>query len=132
MGPAPCVCIAERACPSGFTQRLHNAEVREKGEVMNARRLRLLSIVALTLLLSMLAWAQLYTSTVTGLVTDPTGAVIPNTQVKLVDEQKGFSFTALSDATGRYLFRSVPPGSYKLSVQAQGFQPQEQAGNKGD
>src|SRR5579864_4427779 len=99
---------------------------------MNALRFRLLSILALTLLLSILAWAQLYTSTVTGLVTDPTGAVIPNTQAKLVDEQKGFSFTATSDSTGRYLFRSVPPGSYKLTVQAQGFQPQEQSGIKVD
>jgi hypothetical protein len=83
----------------------------------------------LCLLLSATAvWAQLYTSTVSGLVTDPTGAVIPNVQARLVDEQKGFSFTAVSDPTGRYLFRSVPPGNYKLAVQITGFQPQEQTG----
>lgn len=86
------------------------------------------SRVILCLLLCTAVWAQLYTSTVSGVITDPSGAVIPNTQAKLVDEQKGFSFTAISDATGRYLFRSVPPGSYKLTVTAQGFQPQEQAG----
>jgi Carboxypeptidase regulatory-like domain/TonB dependent receptor len=94
--------------------------------------MKILSRVILCLLFCTAAWAQLYTSTVSGVITDPTGAVIPNTQAKLVDEQKGFSFTATSDSTGRFLFRSVPPGSYKLTVQAEGFQPQEQAGLKVD
>jgi hypothetical protein len=93
---------------------------------------RLQSRVILSLLLCTAVWAQLYTSSVTGVVTDPTGAVIPNTQAKLVDEQKGFSFTALTDSTGRYLMRNVPPGSYKLTVEAQGFQQQEQSGIKVD
>jgi hypothetical protein len=94
------------------------------------RNIRLDRIVLCLLVLSLstAVWAQLYTSTVTGVITDPTGAVIPNAQARLVDEQKGFAFTAASDSTGRYLFRNVPPGSYKLSVLAQGFQPQEQAG----
>ena len=48
------------------------------------------------------AWGQLYTGSVTGLVTDPSGAVVPNAQVKLVDEAKGFSFNAVSDSSGRY------------------------------
>ena len=95
------------------------------------RQLRIL-VPCLFILLSSAVWAQLYTSTVSGLVTDPSGAVVPNAQAKLVDEQKGYSFTATADATGRYLFRSIPPGSYKLSVQASGFQQQEQAGIKVD
>ena len=84
------------------------------------------------LLLSSVVWGQLYTSTVSGLITDPTGAVIPNVQAKLVDEQKGFSFSATTDSTGRFLFRSVPPGAYKLTVEAEGFQSQDQAGLKVD
>jgi hypothetical protein len=99
---------------------------------MNALRFRLLSILALAMALSVTAFAQLYTGTVTGLVTDPSGAVVPNAQVKMVDEQKGYSFAATTDTTGRYLYRSVPPGTYKLSVQAQGFQTQEQSGVKLD
>ncbi|HYM05843.1 MAG TPA: TonB-dependent receptor, partial [Terriglobales bacterium] len=97
------------------------------------RQLRTVVLCSLVLLLSAATvWAQLYSSTVSGLVTDPSGAVVPGAQVKLVDEQKGYSFAATSDSTGRYLFRSIPPGSYKVSVQAQGFQAQEQPGVKVD
>ncbi len=86
----------------------------------------------LILLLPIAVWAQLYTSTVSGLITDPSGAVVPNARVRLVDEQKGYEFSATADSTGRYLFRSVPPGSYKLAVQASGFETQEQTGIKVD
>jgi len=94
---------------------------------MNSLRVRnslriIFSSCLLILLFSIAVWAQLYTSTVSGVVTDPTGAVVPNAQAKLVDEQKGYEFTATADSTGRYLFRSVPPGSYKVSVEASGFQ----------
>src|SRR5579871_12667 len=100
---------------------------------MSSLRTSRISLCLLVMLSSaLLLWGQAYTSTVSGLVTDPSGAIIPNTQAKLVDEQKGFSFTAVTDTTGRYLFRSVPPGSYKLSVSAQGFQGQEQSGIKVD
>jgi hypothetical protein len=73
-------------------------------------------------------WAQLYTGTVTGVVTDPSGAVVPGARLQLVDEQKGFVFTATTDPAGNYLFRNVPPGSYKLSVQAPGFKSETRSG----
>ena len=96
-------------------------------------RFRMLVIlVSLALLVPALALAQLYTGSVTGLVTDPSGAVVPNAQVRLVDEAKGFSFAATSDSAGRYVFRQVPPGTYKISVGAPGFQTQEQSGVKLD
>ena len=93
-----------------------------------ARGFRCLIILALAILASTLAWTQGYTGSVTGAVTDPSGAVIPNAHVRIVDEQKGYSFAMQTDSAGRYLFRSVPPGTYKISVEAQGFQTQDQAG----
>src|ERR1700736_2599610 len=94
-----------------------------------ARRFRLLTILAcFAMLVPMLAWAQLYTGSVTGVVTDPSGAIVPNGQLRLVDEEKGFSFTATSDSSGRYVFRGVPNGTYKLSVEAQGFRGETQSG----
>ena len=61
--------------------------------------------------------AQLYTGSVTGVVTDPSGGSIPSAKITLVDVNKGYSFTAPTDATGRYLVRSVPPCSYKNTAE---------------
>ncbi len=76
--------------------------------------------------------AQLYTGSVTGVVADPSGASIPSAQVALVDEAKGFTFNALTDTAGRYLLRSIPPGTYRVTVEAKGFQGQSQEGVKVD
>ena len=65
--------------------------------------------------------AQLYSGTVTGVVTDPSGAVIPGAKVTLTDVSKGYNFKATSDATGRYILRNIPPSTYSLSVTATGF-----------
>ena len=77
-------------------------------------------------------WAQSYTGSVTGTITDPSGAVIPNAKLTLLDEQKGFTFTATSDSNGGYVIRQVPPGNYKLSVEAQGFRSESRPGIKLD
>ena len=73
-----------------------------------------------------LATAQLYTGSVTGVVTDPSGGSVPNAKISLVDEAKGFAFNAVTDSNGRYLLRSIPPGAYKISVEAQSFQTNSQ------
>ena len=78
------------------------------------------------------AMAQLYAGSVTGSVKDSTGAVISGATATLVDEQKGFSFSATTDATGRYLFRSVPPATYRLSISASGFKKEDRAGIRVD
>ncbi|HZV59499.1 MAG TPA: carboxypeptidase regulatory-like domain-containing protein, partial [Candidatus Eremiobacteraceae bacterium] len=67
---------------------------------------------------------QLYTGSVTGVVTDPSGSAIPNAKVTLVDQDRGFVFNYATDNTGRYLLRSIPPGTYKLTAEAANFQSQ--------
>ena len=42
-------------------------------------------------------------------------------QVKLADQRKGYEFTATSDKSGRYLFTAIPPGTYSVSTEMQGF-----------
>jgi hypothetical protein len=76
--------------------------------------------------------AQLYTGSVTGVVTDPSGAAVPAAKVTLVDQDKGFTFAATTDSTGRYLLRPIPPGTYRISVEAANFQSQQQDGIKLD
>lgn len=41
--------------------------------------------------------------------------------VMLSEEEKGFNFVTTSDASGRYLFRSVAPGLYSVTADAKGF-----------
>jgi hypothetical protein len=65
--------------------------------VSKVMRVRLvLAVPCLVMLLSPMLWAQLYSGTVTGVISDPSGAVVPSAQVQLMDEQKGFVFTASS------------------------------------
>jgi hypothetical protein len=95
----------------------------------------LASTLAVLLILAGLAVpaeAQLYAGSVTGVVSDQTGAMLAQADVTLVDADKGFTFTAKTDDKGRYLFRSVPPGMYNLSVKAPGFKDQDRKGIKVD
>jgi hypothetical protein len=80
-----------------------------------------LILFILTTLLVPAVFGQAYFGTVSGELTDTTGAVIAGAKVVLTDEQKGFGFEATSDSNGRYLFRSVPPGVYSLTAESQGF-----------
>src|SRR6267154_3066712 len=92
----------------------------------------LLVLVCLLLLLPVTALGQAYFGTVSGELTDTTGAVVTAVKVTLTDQQKGFRFQAISDNTGRYLFRSIPPGVYVVAVEAQGFGKTESASFKVD
>src|SRR5438309_9739845 len=93
---------------------------------------KLFWLVLLFVALPVGVWAQLYTGSVSGTVNDPSGAVVPGARVQLLDVDKGYSFTAVSDSSGRYLFRSVAPGVYKLTVEARGFSTREQSGIRVD
>jgi carboxypeptidase family protein/TonB-dependent receptor-like protein len=95
-----------------------------------ATLMRLLSMLLLVYFsLSPGAHAQLYTGSVAGLVTDPSGAIVPSAKITLTDQNKGYSFTATTDpTTGRYVLRSIPPGTYKIAVEVQNFQGQIREG----
>ena len=70
--------------------------------------------------LTMGLFGQSLTS-VTGTVTDPTGAVIPGAKVTLIHVDTGAKREDVSDAQGRYGFSQVQPGNYRLEAQAPGF-----------
>jgi carboxypeptidase family protein len=80
---------------------------------------------ALLLAIPAKSFAQGYFGTVSGVVTDPSGAMIANAKVTLVDQEKSFTFEGKSDAAGRYIFRAVPPGVYRVLAEAPGFSQQE-------
>jgi hypothetical protein len=78
--------------------------------------------ITIVVLLPAVMFGQGYFGTVSGLLTDPSGAVVQGAKVVLADEQKGYKFTATSDNTGRYLFVSIPPGLYSVTAEMPGFE----------
>jgi hypothetical protein len=68
------------------------------------------------------------TASITGTVTDPTGAAIPGAQVTLTSVEHGINRAATSNSTGDYLFAALPIGSYNLTVVASGFKMFQAAG----
>ena len=68
-------------------------------------------------------WAQLYTGSLAGVVLDPSNAPVMGAKVTLLDSDRSTRTGAETDGSGRYLFRSLPPGDYSLQVEAAGFEP---------
>ena len=77
-------------------------------------------------------FGQAYSGTVSGELTDATSAVVTGARVILTDQEKGFNFQTTSDSSGAYLFRSIPPGVYVVSVEVAGFAKTETAKFKVD
>jgi hypothetical protein len=72
-------------------------------------------------LLSSFAYSQSGRSTVRGTIKDPQGNVVPGATVTLADPEKNFTRTQTTSQDGNYVFTAVPPGTYKLEVEAPGF-----------
>jgi hypothetical protein len=69
------------------------------------------------------ARAQELTATLTGIVTDSSGAIIPNASVTVTQNGvNGGTRVVQSDATGNYVFTNLPAGTYTLSVASSGFE----------
>src|SRR5437773_11124374 len=65
--------------------------------------------------------AQVTSGSLTGVVTDPTGAVVPGAKVLATDTDKGYDYSALADSVGRYVITNLPPSTYSISAVAPGF-----------
>jgi hypothetical protein len=64
---------------------------------------------------------QTETATVSGLVTDRTAAAVSGAEVRLQSVERGTVTTTTTNNAGIYVFPSVYPGQYQISVQKQGF-----------
>src|SRR5688572_19339122 len=87
------------------------------------RSLGLISSILLTvlLLLPSSAFGQAGTSTVGGIVTDPQGNVVSGASVTLVNVGTNTSRTTTTNDVGKYSFEFVPPGDYRVEVEAPNF-----------
>ncbi|HKD86337.1 MAG TPA: carboxypeptidase regulatory-like domain-containing protein [Terriglobales bacterium] len=82
----------------------------------------LLTLLVLAVALTPSLMAQsLVSGDSTGTVTDPSGAVVSGAKVTLTSIANGATRTTTTNTNGAYRFALVPPGSYNVSVTAQGF-----------
>lgn len=88
------------------------------------RRMVSLSLLIAGLSLSLL-WAQSETGQVSGVVTDPSGAVVANAKVVLKQQGTETIRESRTNADGRYVFPNVNPAAYVVQVESQGFSTQQ-------
>lgn len=83
---------------------------------------KLVVCLTATLTCGALGWAQTVTGTVTGIVTDSSGAVVSGATVVAHNLDTGVDSNATSDAAGSYRISFLPIGPYEVTVTAQGFE----------
>ena len=83
--------------------------------------------IVFLLLAPCLALGQMDQGSVTGVVTDTTGAVVPNAQVTLKSTDTGLELQTKTDQSGVYTFSPVKIGNYQVTVGAPGFQTTTQS-----
>src|SRR5882672_11221079 len=86
------------------------------------KRLEMFGALWLILLVAEAALlAQSPTGTITGSVTDPSGAVIPEVQISIVNVDTGLRRAFVTGLDGSYSASALPPGSYVVTAEAAGF-----------
>ena len=118
------------ACLSAFrslTDAL-NAKVQPRSERVqqSSGPSFLLLTIGLVLCSSFPAAAQVLYGTLTGNITDVSGASIPNASVKALSITTGVVRETKSNADGSYSLNDINPGTYQITIVAEGFTPQQQ------
>jgi outer membrane receptor protein involved in Fe transport len=92
---------------------------------MSTRRLLSLAVLCslsiALLVVSQVSWAQEVTASIVGTITDQSGAAVAGATVKANSVERGLAYTAVTNSDGLYRISPVPAGTYKLTVEKQGF-----------
>src|ERR1700688_192071 len=92
------------------------------------KRLQFCLAVFAILALTFSAFAQVQNGQFTGTVSDPTGAAIANAKVTVNNPATDLNLSTTTNSSGNYTVKEVPPGVYKLTVEAPGFKTVSNAG----
>src|SRR5437870_592025 len=79
------------------------------------------ALVALAAVFTGLLFSQAFTGSISGIVSDPTGALVGGAEIVVTDVDKNTRFTTLSNATGYFVVAPLPPGNYSVEAQKSGF-----------
>ena len=80
-----------------------------------------LSLLAIVLATSVAAHAQTGAASLTGLVTDESGATVPGATVTATNQATSVAYTAVSNETGNYTIISLPVGTYVVKAELPSF-----------
>jgi|AGTN01.1.fsa_nt_gi hypothetical protein len=83
--------------------------------------MKIIAAVAGTMLLAGMAWAQESRGTIGGRAVDPSGAVVPGVEIKVIHTATNTTSVAKSNDQGNYLVPYLAPGMYRITAQASGF-----------
>ena len=67
-------------------------------------------------LFSVTTFAQTATTSLRGVVTDASGALVPNATVSLSDKANGTNYSATTNSAGRYIFPVITPATYQVDI----------------
>src|SRR3989454_7799334 len=94
-------------------------------------RLNIASIVLVTLVVvatAILSFGQRTDATFAGVVTDPSGAVLPGAEIQLINERTAAVLQQVSSETGEFVFNFVPVSTYTFKIVMPGFRSYENRG----
>lgn len=95
---------------------------------MGKNRAQIFALMFVLLYAGAFAYGQNDRATVTGTITDPTGAIITGAHVSLTEVATGTSFTGTANNKGIYAVHGLPVGTYTLTIQRDGFRNYKQTG----
>lgn len=84
-------------------------------------RMILMRICCLLVVLAVAATAQEFRATISGQVTDPTGAAVAGAKVVALSVERNVPYEAITNAAGRYVIQFLLPGKYTITVEKEGF-----------
>ena len=90
--------------------------------------MRVLTLALCGVLFSTVLFGQAGTGGITGTVTDPGGASVPNVPVEVRNSDTNVPYPTVSTSTGTYSVTLLPPGPYSVTVTAPGFKKLTRAG----
>jgi hypothetical protein len=78
-------------------------------------------LVIILFVSSTAVWGQFGASTIRGTITDQSGAVVPGATITITNLQTNLARSQTTSSTGSYSFDLIPPGDYKVEIEAKGF-----------